>query len=238
MKKCLFPLMLALFFIKTQAQDTTVTYDPDRAVMVTFGAGGSYNDYENLNDRLSGAGILPVGKFALSNMLEADIRMKKLLMGFNGGMNLSVRRDDDYNTWLAGIYGGLQFGYYVANNKNFHFAPQVGIVGYGSFVKISDRNGHDDFDDLLAEGNTITISQFTPALDFALRFDFADFSKSKTGMAGFRLGYRLGLSKRGWGDDVSSSSLDNSPEDRISQFYAMATIGLTALKPNNWKHMH
>ncbi len=161
--------------------------------------------------------------------------MKNLLLGIGGGMNLSARKNDDYNTWLMGFNGNLHVGYYVANNKNFHFGPQVGIAGYSSFVKISKRDSHDNFDDLLADGNTTTLSHYTPALDFALRFDFADFTKSKAGMAGLRLGYRLGLSNHGWGDDISTSSLDGSPKDKISQFYVMATIGLTALKPNKMK---
>ena len=235
MKKCLIVLLMLQLFFAASAQNSTMTYDSTKALMVTFGIGGSYNDYKNLNNRLDDAGILTVGKFAISNMLEADMRMKNMLIGLGGGMNLSARKNDNYNTWLMGFYFGAHVGYYVANNKNFHFGPQVGIDGYGSFVKITERDSHDNFNDLITDGNTTTMSHYTPALDFALRFDFADFTKGQTGMAGLRLGYRLGLSNRGWGDDVNSSVLDDSPKDRISQFYVMATIGLTALKPNKMK---
>ena len=237
MKQCFLLLLLMQLVIAGYSQSSDITYDSNHSLMVTFGAGGSYNDYKNLNDRLSEADILTTGKFAFSNMLEADMRMKNFLIGLNGGMNLSARKNDDYSTWVAGAYAELAFGYYVANNKNFHFGPQVGIGGYGTFVKITERNNHDDFNELLAEGNSTTISQYTPVLDFALRFDFADFTKSKSGVAGFRLGYRMGLSKRGWGNDGNGSATDNSPEDRLGQAYAMLTIGLTALKPSNWKDM-
>jgi hypothetical protein len=237
MKKCLFLLLLTPLFIKTSAQNDNMTYDPNKALMVTIGAGAGYNDYKHLNNRLDDAGILTVGKFSISNMLEADMRMKNLLIGLGTGMNLSAKKNDDYKTWLMSFYGGAHAAYYVANSKNFHFGPQLGIGAYGSFVKITERNGHNNFNDLITSGNSTTISQYTPALDFALRFDFADFSKSKTGVAGLRLGYRLGLSNRGWGDDAGTSVVDGSPKDRIGQFYAMATIGLTALKPNNWRGM-
>lgn len=235
MKKCLMLLLMVQVVLTAGAQNSTTTYDPDKALMVTFGAGGSYNDYKNLNNKLDDAGILTVGKFAFSNMLEADMRMKNLLVGFGGGMNLSARKNDDYSTWLMSFNGAAHIGYYIANNKNFHFGPQLGIGGYGSFVKISQRNSNDNFDDLIANGNTTTLSQYSPVLDLGLRFDFADFTKSKAGMAGLRVGYKWGLSNRGWGDDVNNSVLEGSPEDRISQFYIMATIGLTALKPNKMK---
>ncbi len=60
-------LMQLVFDASSQSSNSNVTYDPTKALMVTFGAGGSYNDYKNLNNRLDDAGILTVGKFAFSN---------------------------------------------------------------------------------------------------------------------------------------------------------------------------
>ena len=236
MKHAIFLLLFVQLCIAGFAQNSNITYDPNKALQVHIGIGGYYNDYKNLNETLTSAGFDNVGKFAITNLLEADMRMKNLLLGIGGSMGASAKKNDDYNTWLMSFYGGLNIGYYVVNNKNFHLAPQAGIGIYSSFVKISDRNGYDNFNELLENGNTITMNQYTPALDLSLRFDFADFTKNKTVIKGFRMGYKLGLAKRGWGiNETSNSTLDGSPQDRINQFYATATIGLTALKPNKMK---
>ena len=124
-------LLLVASFLKTSAQTDNITYDPNKAIMVTIGAGACYNNYKHLNNRLDDADILTVGKFTVSNMIEADMRMKKLLIGLGTNMNLSAKRNDDYKTWLMSFYGGENVGYYVDNTKNFNFEPQVGIGDYG-----------------------------------------------------------------------------------------------------------
>jgi hypothetical protein len=49
----------------------------------------------------------------------------------------------------------------------------------------------------------------------------------------------LGLSKHGWGIDASNnSSIDNSPEDRINQFYVMFSVGASLLKPATYEGLY
>lgn len=236
MKQCFILLLLLQLFIAGYPQNSTISYDANKALQLNFGIGGYYNDFKNLNKRLSDAGYLSTGRFALSNLMEVDFRNKNFLIGLNSGMGISSRKNDDYKTQLANFYGGLNFGYYIANSKKFHLAPQAGIGLYSSFIKISSRNGYDNFDELLNNSNSITINQYVPALDFCFRFDFADFTKTRSPLTGFRLGYKLGLSNRGWGiNESSTSTLDNSPKDRVNQFYVLATLGYTGQKPNKMR---
>ena len=209
------------------------SYDPTKAIQFYFGLGGAYNNYKNLNSALKDASLPTVGKFAFTSIGEIDLRHNNFLIGLTSHMGFSPKRNDDFNTSVMSFYNGVNVGYYVANSQKFHFAPQVGIGFNSSMAKITRRSGFDDFNDVLANGNSIDINQNTAALDFALKFDFADFTKAKTCLTGVRAGYKLGLSKRGWGvDELSNSTVDNSPKDRISQFYAMVTVGFALQKPN------
>jgi hypothetical protein len=230
-------ILTALIFVSliagAQMMKEPSSYDTSKGFQVYLGAGGAYNNYKNLNAALDGAGLTALGKFSFMNLLEADMRHKNMLFGLVGNMAFSPKKKGDYSATAFGYYGGLSFGYYVVNKNTFHLAPQVGIGYYGTMAKITKRKGISDFNELLQEGNSIDIHQGTAALDLALKFDFADFTKFKTGISGFRLGYRMGLDKRGWGIDFSgSSTVTGSPQDRLGWFYAMLTVGLSANKPN------
>ncbi len=233
MKKYLLTNLSLLIILSSYSQTTTVQNNiPNQAVQFYFGIGGAYNNFKNLNTALSNASLPATGKFTIGNIAEADYRIKNLLLGINAGMNANEKRNDDYNSFLMSYSGGLNIGYYIINSKNFHLAPQAGIGFYSSQVKITQRNGFTNFNDVLVNKNSIDINQNTGVLDFCLKFDFADFSKDKSCLNGFRLGYKYGLSKRGWGTDITNNStVANSPEDRINQYYAMLTIGLIKLKP-------
>jgi len=209
------------------------SYDPSKAIQFYFGLGGAHNNYTNLNAALKDADLPTIGKWAMSSIGEVDLRHNSFLIGLTSNMNFSPKRNDDYNTTSMSFYGGANIGYYIVNANKFHLAPQVGIGYYGTMTKITRRNGFTDFNDVLQNGNSININQGTAALDFALKFDCADFTKTSTHLTGVRLGYKLGLSKRGWGvDETNNSTIDNSPEDRLSQFYAMVSIGFASQKPN------
>ena len=232
MKQSIILAFLLLAYTIPFAQDSTAKYDPDKAIQFYFGAGGAYNNYKNLNHTLTDAGLPSVGKFTLSSIGEFDLRHKNFLIGFTTAMGFSPKRNDSYNTSVFNFYTGVNAGYYIVNANKFHLAPQLGFGLYSSAAKISQRNGFTDFNDVLMNKNSITLNQNTPVLDFALKFDFADFSKAKTCLTGVRVGYKYGLSKRGWGiDETSNSTVDGSPEDRINQLYAMVTIGFALQKP-------
>ena len=231
-------LMLCLtVFAGVNAQtDSSQAFDPHKALMLYIGFGGGYNDYKNLNAVLEDNDLPTVGKFTLTNCLEVDRRHDNFLIGISGGMGLSYRRPDNYNVFLANFNGSLNIGYYVYNNKSFHLAPQAGIGFFSSFINHSQRSDIEDFNELLEGKNSISINQTAPVVDFCLRFDMADFTKARTGAGSIKVGYKLGLSKHGWGIDASNnSSIDNSPEDRINQFYVMFSVGASLLKPGHMK---
>ena len=233
MKQFIAISFLALVFSTARAQMHEFTqFDTTKGIQVYLGAGAAFNDFENLNDALSAHGLPSLGTAAFSNILEADLRMKSLLLGLSAAMSFTPKEKDDYNTSVLNMYGGLNVGYYIVNSKKFHLAPQVGIGINASYVKIARKDGYSDFDEVLDDGNAINLNQFTPVLDMSLKFDFADFTKIKTGLAGIRAGYRLGLDKRGWGiDEKSNSTVEGSPEDRLGQFYVLLHIGFGAAKP-------
>lgn len=224
---------LVMVFSSACAQMHEFTqFDTTKGIQVYLGAGAAFNNYENLNDALSAHDLPTTGTAAFSNILEADLRMKSLLFGLSAAMSYSPKRNDDYNTSVASFLGGLNVGYYIVNNKKFHLAPQVGIGINATYVKIARKDGYSDFDEVLDNGNAINLNQYTPVLDMSLKFDFADFTKIKTELAGIRAGYRLGLDKRGWGiDETANSTVDGSPEDRLGQFYVLLHIGFSAAKP-------
>lgn len=214
------------------AQTGPMQYDPAKAIQFNFGLGGAYNNYKNLNSTLKNANLPTLGKFSMASVAEVDLRHNNFLVGLISKMGFSPKRNDDYNTAVINFYGGANIGYYFVNSNKFHLAPQAGIGYFSSIAQITKKSGYSNFNDVLANRNSVNINQGIAAFDFALKFDFADFSKSKAGLLGARLGYTLGLSKRGWGvDEVSNSTVDNSPKDRINQFYAMAVIGFALQKP-------
>ena len=211
-------------------------YDANEALQLYVGIGGGFNDYKNLNAALKDNDLPTAGKFTLANALEADMRHKNLLMGLGGNMGFSHTKTDDYNSLLLNLGGQLSAAYYIFNNKKFHFAPQLGIGFFYSAVNLTQRKGFDDFNEVLANKNSISIDQAAPVLDFCIRFDVADFTKAQAGAASIRLGYKYGLSNRGWGIDVTNNStVHNSPEDRINQFYVLFSIGTSLLKPQQKK---
>jgi hypothetical protein len=237
MKNIFLAILCSSAFIMTHAQTgASGMYDTGKALQLYIGIGGGYNDYKNLNATLKDNSLPTVGKFTLANSLEADMRHRNLLMGLAGNMGFSYKRTDDYNSLLFNLGGQLNVGYYVFNNKNFHLAPQAGIGFFSSAVNLTQRKDIDDFNEVLTGKNSISINQTVPVLDFCLRFDVADFTKAKTGAGSIRLGYKYGLSNHGWGIDISNNStVNNSPEDRINQFYVMFSIGTSLLKPQQAK---
>ena len=231
MKKYLLTIFSLLLFLCSYSQ-TSPPANTDKGAQFYFGIGGAYDNIKNLNATLSNAGLPTIGKFSFAGVAEGDFRMKNLLLGVNSGMGAYAKKTDHYNTSLMSYSGGVNIGYYVVNSKKFHLAPQAGIGFNSSKISITQRNGFTDFNDVLANGNSTDINQNTGVLDFCLKFDIADFTKDKSCLAGLRLGYKYGLSKRGWGiDETSNSTVTNSPKDRINQYYVLLTIGFTKLKP-------
>lgn len=231
MKKYLLTIFSLPLFLFSYSQ-TSVPTNTDKGAQFYFGIGGAYDNLKNLNATLSNAGLPTIGKFSLAGVAEGDFRIKNLLLGVNSGMGAYAKKTDHYNTSLMSYSGGVNIGYYVVSSKKFHLAPQAGIGFNSSKISITQRNGFTDFNDVLANGNSTDINQNTGVLDFCLKFDIADFTKDKSCLAGLRLGYKYGLSKRGWGiDETSNSTVTNSPKDRINQYYVLLTIGFTKLKP-------
>jgi hypothetical protein len=226
-------LLLIVYTMSHAQMQQPKSYDASKAIQFYFGIGAAHANHKNLNNALLDADLPSVGNWAMSSIAEVDLRHNNFLIGLTSNMNFSPKRNDDYNTSLMSLYGGLNVGYYIVNASKFHLAPQVGIGYNAAMAKITKRSGYAGFNDVLSHRNSIDLNQGVPVLDFALKFDCADFTKTATHLTGVRLGYKLGLDKRGWGiDETSNSTLNNSPEDRLSQFYAMVTIGFALQKPN------
>ncbi|MEP6466890.1 MAG: hypothetical protein ABJB05_11330 [Parafilimonas sp.] len=231
MKKYFITTTILLTVLYSYSQNTS-TVNTDKAAQFSFGIGGAYNNIKNLNTALSNASLPTIGKFNLAGIAEGNFRMKNLLFGLNSGMGAYAKKSDHYNTSVMSYSGGVNIGYYIINDKKFHLAPQAGIGFYSTQVKITQRNGFTNFNDVLASGNSTDIIQNTGVLDFCLKFDIADFTKDKTCLSGLRLGYKYGLSKRGWGiDETNNTTVDDSPKDRINEYYVLVTIGFSKLKP-------
>lgn len=233
MKQIIFLAFLVFAFSASHAQMPEFTkFDTTKGLQLYLGVGGAFNNYKNLNNALSDHGLPELGTAAFSNVLEADIRTNNLLLGVSGSISYSPKDKDNYSASVMSFYGGVNAGYYILNSGKFHLAPQVGIGLNSNYVKIVQKEGFSDFDEVLENGNAINLNQFVPVLDMSLKLDFADFTKIKTGMFGARAGYRLGLDKRGWGlDERSNSTVDGSPEDRLGQFYVLVHVGLGLAKP-------
>ena len=231
MKKYLFTNLYLFTFLCSYSQNAAPV-NTDKAAQFYFGIGGAYNNLKNLNPVLANAGLSTIGKFTFAGIAEGNLRMKNLIFGLSSGMNAYAKRSDNYNTSLMSYSGGLNIGYYIVNIKKIHVAPQAGIGFVSSQVKITQRNGFTDFNDVLANGNSVDINQNTGVLDFCLKFDIADFTKDKSCLTGVRLGYKYGLSSRGWGiDETNNTTVSDSPKDRINQYYLLVTIGFSKLKP-------
>lgn len=226
MKHHLLSIICLAGCLTLQAQkDSVYTYKHDKSLLLFLALGGGYNNYKNLNTTLDDAGLPGVSKFSLIGSIELNLRLKNLLIGLSQITGKSYKRPDNYNVSLLNIKQQLHIGYYIANTKNFHLAPQVGIGRLSSAVDITQRN-IDDFNNVLADKNSININQITGVLDFCLRFDFANFTLQKSSATSIRLGYQLGLSNRGWGIDAfRNSTINNSPKDRINQLYVLLALG-------------
>jgi hypothetical protein len=229
MKKYLFTNLCLLIFIFSYSQNTA-PLNTSKAAQFYFGIGGAYNNLKNLNPVLANADLPTIGKFTFAGIAEGELRMKNLIFGLSSGMSAYAKRTDNNNTSLMSYAGGLNIGYYIINSKKFHIAPQAGVGFVSSQVKITQRNGFTSFNDVLS-GNSVDINQNTGVLDFCLKFDIADFTKDKTCLTGVRLGYKYGLSNRGWGvDESKNTTVSDSPKDRINQYYLLVAIGFSKLK--------
>lgn len=232
MKKYFLGAVCIFILSHSYSQSNSNNYDPNKGIQFYFGPGVAFNNFKNLNTALANNSLPSTGKVQLAGIAELDFRSKNLLFGLNSNMGAYEKNTDNYNSYLMNYGGGINIGYYVLNEKKFHLAPQAGIGFSSTEVKITQRKGFNDFNDVLANGNSIDIHQNVPVLDFALKFDFADFTKMKEGMFGLRAGYRYGLTSRGWGiDGTNNSTVDGSPKDRMNQFYFLATIGFAGQKP-------
>lgn len=232
MKKCFLAFVCLFSLSWSYAQSTNNDFDATKGIQFYFGPGVAFNNFKNLNSRLADNNLPTTGKVQLAGIAELDFRCKNLLFGLNSNMGAYEKNTDNYNSYLMNYGGGINIGYYIVNEKKFHLAPQAGIGFSSTEVKITQRKGFEDFNEVLTNGNSIDIHQNVPVLDFALKFDFADFTKTKAGMFGFRAGYRYGLTSRGWGiDGTNNSTVDGSPKDRMNQFYFLVTIGFAGQKP-------
>lgn len=230
MKKGILFGFFALLFLPafSQSDSDTTGFNPHFGLLTYIGIGASYNNYKNLNATLQNNNLPTVGKFGLAEILGEDFRLHNWLIGLNENVTFSQKRPDNYNVWLMTFSGEINGGYYLINSKQFHFAPMAGIGYYGAQARLTQRGGFSNFNEVLQNKNSIDINQSLAALDFQLRFDFADFTKRHDDFTSIKLGYRYGLKQQGWGiDEANYTTVADSPKDRVNQFYILICTGLS-----------
>ncbi len=222
-------LLVTLAYSQTE-KDTAVV-NRNFGLLTYIGVGASYNNYKNMNAILPKFSLPTLSKYNFAFTVSEDFRIHNGLIGLDALFSTSQKSLANDNELLLNYSGGVNFGYYLLQTKNFHFAPQVGIGLYSSTAYLTQTTGYASFADVLNNKVAVNMYQTAALLNFCLRFDFADFTKRKTDIAAIKLGYKYGLKQKGWGiDQNSNSTFSDSPKDRLNQYYLMLCLGMSHSK--------
>ncbi|MDQ2752544.1 MAG: hypothetical protein M3R72_05920 [Bacteroidota bacterium] len=161
-------LMMTLAYSQT-GTDTAIRKS-DVSWLSSFGIGGSYNNYKNMNDILPKFSMPTLAKYSLDAAVEEHVRLHNALIGLNLMFGAAEKRPLNYNESLMSFSGDLDFGYYVFNKNKLHIAPEVGIGLYSSAVNLTQTAGYATFSDVLSDKVAVNMYQKRSVAKFLFAF--------------------------------------------------------------------
>jgi hypothetical protein len=197
---------------------------------MTRTAGVSFQSFDGLNARVAGqpqydplkdhAFTLGLGWMKEMNRVVSD-------MGFTVGSSLTRKRDEQSST-IRHIGFNANIGYDILKSEKVTLYPLVGLGAQHYQAVFYRDNSAVDFDDVLGAPtvrNSIEPVKFNNRF-FVYRAGIGVAFKSPkypSNSIGLQAGYTGSFRKHAW-KSSAGQSLENAPEDRISQFYVTLAL--------------
>jgi hypothetical protein len=225
--KIIISVLLTTLAIACQAQEYK---KKDFMPAITRSIGGAFQQFDGLNSRVSNlpqyeqlkdySATLGLGWFKERNQFISN-------MGISIGSTMSGHRDEKSST-VRFINVNADIGYDVLKNDKVTLYPLAGL-GFQKYQAIFYKdNSNVDFDDVLespAVQNSIEPVKFKNGF-FVYRAGFGVSLKSPkypSSSIGLQAGYTGSFRKNEWRSN-EDQVLDNSPQDRISQFFVSLVL--------------
>lgn len=197
---------------------------------MTRSAGMSFQSFNGLNSRVANlprytqlkdyAFTLGLGWMKEMNRVVSDA-------GFTVGSSLS-RKKDEQSSSIRHFGFNANIGYDVLKSEKITLYPLAGLGAQAYQAIFNINNSNVDFDDVLespAVRNSIEPVKFNNAFfvyraGIGVAFKSPEYPSSSIGL---QAGYTGSFKKNAW-KSKSGQSLNNAPQDRISQFYVTLVL--------------
>lgn len=204
----------------------------DQWMMFSRGIGVSFQNFDGLNNRISGfPQYAKLKDYAMTLNLGTLNQYKNFISGLDitGGSSMSGHRDKKSSTTRF-ISAAVDFGYDVIPTERILLYPFVGFGGESYQAKFFKDNSGVDFDDVA--GNPITQMAIKPVSFnngwYAWRAGFGVGIKSSkgNGIAILKAGYTGSFNNKSW-KSSDNQSLRDAPSDRLGRVFVSIILGNT-----------
>lgn len=237
MKLIIFTLLIGVSinsFAQDRPEKRERKYDKEKMKQLmpamTRTAGISFQSFDGLNSRIANQPQYnPIKDYAFTLGLGWMKEMNRVVsdMGFTVGSSMTRKRDEQSST-IRHIGFNANMGYDVLPSEKITLYPLVGL-GVQSYQAVFYRdNSGVDFDDVLGSPtvrNAIEPVKFNNKF-FVYRAGIGVAFKSPkypSSSIGLQAGYTGSFKRHDW-KSSAGQSLDNAPDDRISQFYVTLVL--------------
>lgn len=199
-------------------------------MMFTRSIGVSFQQFDGLNDRLSGfSQYQKLKNYAATLSLGTLNQYKNFISGIDvtGGSSMSGHRDKKSSTTRF-LGAAVDFGYDVIPSQKILLYPYVGIGGESYQAKYYKDNSGVDFDDVAGSPtiqNAIRPVSFKNSW-FGWRAGLGVGIKSSKGndVAILKLGYTGSFKDRAW-KSSDNQTLNGAPKDNLNRWFVSIVLG-------------
>jgi hypothetical protein len=242
MKKLILPVLLFISLSTFAQTDNETTNESPVNQILTHGVGFSYQEFNGLNGRIAN---FPQYKKLRNHTGTLQIGLLKerkgLMSGLGFGVGSSMSGDRDKKSSTIRFFGfSADIGYNFSKNQRVMIYPLVGLGVERYQARFFKDNSGVQFNDVLAnvgEQNNIRPVDFTNTF-FNYRAGFGLILRSArkpTHSIGLQAGYTGSFKDKAWRSQ-NDQVLANSPEDKLSRFYATLSLNMHGFTRKKYHH--
>jgi hypothetical protein len=230
MKKLILPVLLFISLSTLAQSDTEVSNEAPINQIFTHGIGFSYQEFNGLNGRIANFSQYKKLRNHTGTLQLGWLKERKgLISGLGFGVGSSMSGDRDKKSSTIRFFGfSADIGYNFSKNQRVMIYPLVGLGVERFQARFFKDNSAVPFDDVLsdvAEQASIRPVDFTNTF-FNYRAGFGLIlrsGKNPNHSIGLQAGYTGSFKDKAWRTQ-NDQVLANSPEDKLSRFYATLSI--------------
>ena len=139
-----------------------------------------------------------------------------------------INSNSKNNNYLNQQFGAAELNgeYFIIKNEKISLSPLLGGgIVYGR-TWIRDNSISGNFPDVLAAGNTTTLSNRQGYLNAAINLGFNYLPEKREHLYQLALGYRYGFSNTKWSTNPRKEVLSGAPTDAFRQLYLAIKVNL------------